>query len=692
MKKTMKLRMSFVVCSLFGLLCLTSCNDYLDTEKYFKDRLTMEKAFAEKPYVEQWLAHAYSFLLVQNGDVCNFSEDPHNFADDIYYGASAGYHNEKVVSYANFKNGRYNEDDYNENWAMCYKGIRQASEFLKYIKYNKDLTADEIEDYKGQAYFLRGYLYWLLLRKYGPVPIIETPDGELDYTQSDAALSSPRNTYDECVDYICQQMIEAAKRLPLKRDALNIARPTRGAALATRAKALLYAASPLMNGNKDNYAKQLTDDKGRQLLNAEYNEEKWAKAAAACKDVIDLGVYEIYVTGTNMVGTSDFPKTITPPYNAEFSNKEWPNGWANIDPYLSYRAVFDGELIGSSNPEIIFTRGTNGNNQTTRGLLWMIYYMLPKFAGGFNTIGATQKQVDAYYMNDGTDVPGKDKEIGRGDGSERPAGFTTSQDVKEGKYAPLCADVSLQYANREPRFYATIAYNGCFWPLSNAKQADHRNYYSWYYRGGHNGFDEGYNNGEDWLRTGIGFRKYVHPFDTNDANSYEEKVFKTEPAIRYADILLMYAEALNELTKGYQVASWDASKTYDISRSIDEIKKGIRPIRIRAGLPDYSDDTYGDAARLRAKIKRERQIELVGEGQRYYDLRRWKDAPVEESLPIYGCNVMMTYQQKELFHSPVVVTQFPTTFSDKMYFWPLPKSELKRNLRLTQNPGWQTYD
>ena len=72
-------------------------------------------------------------------------------------------------------------------------------------------------------------------------------------------------------------------------------RPTRGAALAVRAYALIFAASPFANGNNDEYAQQLVDDEGRRLLSSEYSEEKWAKAAAACRDVIDLDVYELNI-------------------------------------------------------------------------------------------------------------------------------------------------------------------------------------------------------------------------------------------------------------------------------------------------------------------------------------------------------------------------------------------------------------
>lgn len=63
--------------------------------------------------------------------------------------------------------------------------------------------------------------------------------------------------------------------LPLSRDEQAVARPTRCAALAARATALLYAASPLANGNNDEVAQELVDDEGRKLLSSEYNEEKW---------------------------------------------------------------------------------------------------------------------------------------------------------------------------------------------------------------------------------------------------------------------------------------------------------------------------------------------------------------------------------------------------------------------------------
>ena len=249
--------------------------------------------------------------------------------------------------------------------------------------------------------------------------------------------------------------------------------------------------------------------------------------------------------------------------------------------------------------------------------------------------------------------------------------------------------VSLQYAEREPRFYASVAYNGSFWHLENDPIPSERGKQIFYYRGDLGG--NGYSNAMFWLRTGIGVMKFVHPRDTYAGGVASRVVPKVEPAIRYADILLMYAEALNELNASYNIASWDGTQTHVISRNIDEMKRGIRPVRIRAGLPDYAQAIYDSRVEFSKKLKRERQIEFMGEGQRYYDLRRWRDAEVEEALPIYGCNALMTESQRELFHTPIAVWALNTTFSRKMWFWPILHSELKRNKRLTQNPGW-TYN
>ena len=638
----------------------SSCTDYLESDKYFKDRTTIEAVFTDRDRTEQWLAYAYSFLKNQCADVVSkdAGTSSHCFADDMYYG-------DRDVAY-----------DPKEGSQLSYNKFKLGD-------MNPTMTPEERLDYKGQARFVRAYFYWLLLRKYGPVPLM--PDEGVDYTQSYDQIATPRSSYEEVADFISTEMVQAAKDLQYFRrmDNENIARPTKGAALATRAYALIFAASPLANGNNDEFAQALVDDQGRRLLSPEYNEEKWAKAAAACKDVIELGVYDLYHASFSNSdnGPQDRP-TITPPNDNNFSNNTWPNGWKDIDPFKSYRNLFSGDVSAVDNPELIFSR----INNTTDGdyaIEALVLHQMPRDFGGWNTHGLTQKMCDAYYMNDGTDCPGKDKEIGRGDGSQRLTGFTTKEDIENGLYKPLRENVSLQYANREPRFYASVAYNGAVWNYMSRTEPSDRNRQTFYYRGLGNGFM----NSPFHLRTGIGIMKFVNPEDS-PGNIRK----KPEPAIRYADILLLYAEALNELDGTYNIASWDESTTYSISRNKEELQKGIHPVRIRAGLPDYTETQYASKDALRKALKRERMIELMGEGKRYYDLRRWKDAPVEEALQIYGCNVVMDETHRNEFHVPIAIYNLPSTFSPKMYFWPIRHDELKHNKRLTQNPGWTMYD
>ena len=681
-------KLFILLLAIFSAGVFSSCNDYLESDKYFKDRTTIEAVFTDRDRTEQWLAYAYSFLKNQCADVVSkdAGTSSHCFADDMYYGDRDIAYDPKEgsqLSYNKFKLGEYNENEFNEVWPRCYKGIYQASVFIHNIDMNPTMTPEERLDYKGQARFVRAYFYWLLLRKYGPIPLM--PDEGVDYTQSYDQIATPRSSYEEVADFISAEMVQAAKELQyLKRmDNENIARPTKGAALATRAYALIFAASPLANGNNDEFAQALVDDQGRRLLSPEYNEEKWAKAAAACKDVMELGVYELYHASFSSSdnGPQDRP-TIVPPSDNNFSTIIWPNGWKDIDPFKSYRNLFSGDVSAVDNPELIFSR----INNTTDGdyaIEALVLHQMPRDFGGWNTHGLTQKMCDAYYMNNGSDCPGKDKEIGRGDGSQRLTGFTTKEDVEKGLYKPLSENVSLQYANREPRFYASVAYNGAVWNYMSRTEPNDRNRQTFYYRGLGNGFM----NSPFHLRTGIGIMKFVNPEDS-PGNIRK----KPEPAIRYADILLLYAEALNELDGTYNIPSWDESMTYTISRNKEEMQKGIHPVRIRAGLPDYTETQYANKDELRKALKRERMIELMGEGKRYYDLRRWKDAPVEEALQIYGCNVVMDETHRNEFHVPIAIYNLPSTFSPKMYFWPIRHDELKHNKRLTQNPGWTMYD
>lgn len=638
----------------------SSCADYLDVDKYFYDQLSIDSAFSKRKYVDGWLSNAFEPIqYITEGEGMR-----RWMSDDI-------------VKYEgrDYQNGNYsattNNGDSENLLYKAYEAVRKASTFIDNVDRCGELTEVEKADMKGQMRFIRAYAYWSLIRHFGPVPLI--PEHGLDVSLSYEELSLPRASLDEIVAFIDQDLVVAARSLPMVRTVNNMGRPTRGAALALRARILLWVASPLMNGNRDLF--NVKDNHGRQLVPQEYDESKWAKAAAAAKEVMDLGIYELYT----IEPSPDTPEYERPPYNAEFSDKNFPDGWANVDPYLSYKSIFDGTIIGSKNPELIFTRTSRGNEQIKH---WVSNCM-PRTLSGSNLIGVSQKQVDAYYMDNGQTI-----QEAEATGYYKEDGFTTSSNpLNEGGAPFLPANVSWQYAHREPRFYASIAYCGSIWVCASANEAQYRNKQIFYYRDLNDG-KQGFK--EDCPLTGIGFKKFVNDEDAFTQGGY--RMDKTENTIRYAEMLLIYAEALNELTPGksYTVERYNG-ETMTVQRDVNEMRSAMKPIRMRAGVPDFDDVIYANQELFRTALKRERQIELVGENCfRYYDLRRWKDALLEENQPLMGCNINISddVTRVQEFYRPTVVASMPKVFTQRMYLWPFPDKEMKRNVNLTQNPGW----
>lgn len=639
---------------------LFSCAGYIDVDEYFYDQLSLDSAFAKRQYVDGWLSNLYQHV---GSDVGEMENDFKYASDDLIK------RHDRIKALQNCNYSASNSEG-QDKLGRLYETVRKASTFIVNVDKCRDMTLSEISDYKAQARFARAYAYWTLIRRYGPVPFI--PVEGLNVNLSYEELSLPRTHFDEIVDFINEELELAAVNLPSTRTVNNLGRPTKGAALALRARVLLFAASPLFNGNKDLFNVRNLD--GTQLVSQEYDETKWARAAAAAKELIDMDRYELYITSP-MADARPYER---PPYHPEYSDKAYPDGWANVDPYVSYKSNFDGTILGSKNPELIFTRTNQGGTINT-----IVREGMPLTLGGSNILGVSQKMVDAYYMNDGRTIQEATQT-----GDYQELGFTTTNDPESpgGAYR-LGADVSLQYANREPRFYASIAFSGSIWECESANESRYRNQQIFYYRGLNDG-KQSFR--EEGAPTGISIKKYYNREDALTQGGYQTQ--KTEPTIRYAEMLLIYAEALNELTPGtrYDIESYHGQTT-TVQYSPEEMQYAMKRVRIRAGLPDFSSSEYNNREQFRQRIKRERQIELFAENaMRYYDLRRWKDAPVEENQALMGCNVNITDDdtRKQQFYRPTIVSSIPKVFLDKMYLWPFPTAELKRNVNLTQNPGW----
>ena len=201
----MKKKYLFLAAAISAGISLSSCSDYLNVDKYFADRMNEQKLFENKDYTNRWLAGIYSRLSICR-DYGSKRAALSNFSDDMYFTD-----NYADVNYKTYKYGQYNEEYDQQSWESCYIGIRDATTFIRYVDINKELTYEEIQDYKAQARFLRAYYYWHLLRKYGPVPLIKE---EVDYTVAYEDLATPRSSYDECVSYIVDELVIAAKDLP----------------------------------------------------------------------------------------------------------------------------------------------------------------------------------------------------------------------------------------------------------------------------------------------------------------------------------------------------------------------------------------------------------------------------------------------------------------------------------------------
>jgi len=185
---------------------------------------------------------------------------------------------------------------YSEAWSH-YSVIRNLNEFLsKYDMSQGDETANN--QLRGQALFLRAYFYTELINFFGGVPIITTAQALED------DLNVARNTYDECVEFIEEDLTTAAVLLPLEWDGAEVGKATEGAALALKSRLLLYAASPLNNAQNDR--------------------AKWQKAADAARAVIDLNTYSLYGDYNKLFLTDNNEEVI---FDIQFAYPYRTNDW-----------------------------------------------------------------------------------------------------------------------------------------------------------------------------------------------------------------------------------------------------------------------------------------------------------------------------------------------------------------------------
>jgi hypothetical protein len=433
--------------------------------------------------------------------------------------------------------------------------------------------------------------------------------------------------------------------------------------MAAKARVLLWAASKLVNGNKD-YEKSFVNPDGVPYINPEYKREKWELAAEAYKKIIDLDYYKLLALPATdkTVPLGDFPG----------NDVQWPEGPAGIDPYQSYKALFAGGL-NYWNSEVIWQINTPDQQANYTALGWTRGHKAMN-DNVIGRVGAIQKIVDAFFMNNGKTIEEEDGALYHDMGPAATGDGYYIQGYQTSEASPIktnwLATATVQAPparclNREARFYATIGFQGRGWLQDDLTRP-------WYYIDMRNNAVDGYSgSGKPSFRTGYLIVKWVNDQDIRYYGNYPKQC----PVFRLAEVYLSYAEALNEL---------DPTNT--------DIVKYLNLVRYRAGLPGYE---LADKDTNFKRIKQERYVELAFEnGKRYFDMRRWVDAGNVQrdqwgnSLGlaglIYGCNYWAT---DGAFYDRAVAEGY--IFKKRDYFFPLPYVEVANHWgTMTQNPGW----
>jgi hypothetical protein len=254
----------------------------------------------------------------------------------------------------------------------------------------------------------------------------------------------------------------------------------------------------------------------------------------------------------------------------------------------------------------------------------------PPSRGGSSTSGAFpyQNLVDAFEMKNGLPI------------TDPASGY----------------DPANPYANRDPRLDYTVTHN-----LSMIYVAYDQLRPVYTYDGEPNG--DGFGSGTP---TGYYGNKMCN--DNVIPNYFFNESQRCYPMIRYADILLMYAEAMNE----YAGPS-------------DEVYDAVEAIRARAGLDAYQLKPGMTQVEMRSAIQHERQVELAFEESRFWDVRRWKIADHTDNQTMYGMRVQKDGNGNYTYSKETIRKH---SFRTAMYLWPIPQSEIAKSVELLQNPGY----
>ena len=638
--------MLVIFVAVLSMLIGQSCTEYLDIVP--DNTPTVNHAFQKRYHAEASLYGLYSFLPNHSRPDLNpaflageetWCIDLFNFFNHQIWKIAKGEQGTQEPI-ANFWGSQGSSFSLNGGSAI-FTGINDCNIFIDNIHITIDLDESERDRWISEAKVIKAYLHFWLLNMYGPIPLIKEA---VDVSVTGDASQPYRQPVDKVFNYIIELIDEAAPNLPLKIDneAEELGRFTRPIALALKAKILTYAASPLFNGNPD-YA-NFVDGKGINLFPTDYDPLKWAKAADALREAIDI----CHQNGYQLFDFSLLPESHS----------------LNEKTILAMQVR--GAMTERWNSEVIWGDSRDNLNYLQRfGHPFFVHWHTNGPA--FNSWAPTLDVVKQFYTDHGVPIE-EDKDW------EGMDIYGLRTPVESDKYVlePNYQTINLHF-NREGRFYGSLFIDGGKY-YGQANVLDNNMLTSKFKYNSHNVSFYNFK----YPSTGYLVKKALSRYSNFSMTAGSYTLFRYAfPVIRLADIYLLYAEALNEVKNAPD----------------EEVYEYIDLVRARTGLDgvveswaNYSNIPEKPLTKegMRDIIRRERLNELAFEGQRYWDLRRWKLLKEYMNRPIQGWDVFA--RETEDFYK--VQTIYNPVFEDKDYLWPIRQGNLLKNRNLVQNPGW----
>ncbi|RZK68285.1 MAG: RagB/SusD family nutrient uptake outer membrane protein [Pedobacter sp.] len=453
-------------------------------------------------------------------------------------------------------------------YSQMYKGIRNANLMLSNMGKTPWTDLYNSNYIRGEQLYLRAYFYFELLRRFGGVVLLTEAQ---DFTEASTDLS--RASYAETLALILNDIEESIKLLPLTNadwpnPAAQSNRATGAAAMALKARALLFDASPLNNPGGD--------------------VSKWKKASAASKAIMDLNKFSLEANYANVLTVANSSEYI----------RIWPRGGRGfIGTYLSD-------------------------------------FLIPtSYGGAQSNLSPLQNHVDLYEMANGKPI------------TDPTSGYNPQN----------------PYLNRDPRFYVNILYNNVTW--------QGRPVQTWQTEPNAQGivtYGTDISSATSITKTSY-YLKRLWP-ETSRSGSTASALLNYV-FYRYAEVLLNYAEALNE----------EGGPTADVYSAVNAIRLRAKMPALPAGLTQ---------AQMRERIRNERAVEFAFEDMRWWDILRWKKGAEIVAQPMKGMKVIKN-ANGTFTYNVVELPAFSRVFNDQMYLYPIPRSEMnKTSGALKQNPGW----